>query len=265
MFTSKVLGKYDVNYYKCAETGFIQTEEAYWLDEAYSSAITKLDVGLVIRNQNMVNVTAKLLYNHFDHDKKFLDYAGGYGLFTRLMRDKGYDFYSTDIYCQNIFAEYQDLLHLPPATPFELTTAFEVLEHLPDPMTGIAELFKYSSNVFFSTEIVPTDLPDLKDWWYFSFETGQHIAFYSTDALKYIAKKFNRHFYTDNKSLHLFTDKKLSSDPFIAEVPHEDTYLIKKIRAKLKRYDRRNNVNKAVPEKPSLMGTDLAEAKKRIS
>ncbi len=46
LFTAKVLGKYDVQYYQCVITGFIQTEEPYWLEEAYSSAITKLDIGL---------------------------------------------------------------------------------------------------------------------------------------------------------------------------------------------------------------------------
>ncbi len=34
----------------------------------------------------------------------FLDYAGGYGVFTRLMRDIGFDFYWHDPYTQNLFA-----------------------------------------------------------------------------------------------------------------------------------------------------------------
>ena len=170
LFTAQVLSKYDVRYYRCLDTGFIQTEEPYWLEEAYSTAITKLDVGIVLRNQSMATITEKLLYYHFDHDKKFLDYAGGYGLFTRMMRDKGYDFYNTDIYCQNIFAEYQDLSLLPADTTFELVTAFEVLEHLPQPMETLESMFGKYDNILFSTELVPKEIQPLKDWWYFIFD-----------------------------------------------------------------------------------------------
>ena len=45
-----VLNKYPVSYFKCSACGFIQTEEPYWLAEAYSDAIGKSDVGLVKRN-----------------------------------------------------------------------------------------------------------------------------------------------------------------------------------------------------------------------
>lgn len=263
VFTHKILSRYDVKFYRCEETGFIQTEEPFWLGKAYSSAITKLDVGLVMRNQNMTDVTAKLLYNYFDHEKQFLDFGGGYGLFTRMMRDKGYDFYNTDIYCKNIFAEYHDLSALTIGNQFEVITAFEVTEHMPDPLTGLADILKHGKNIFFSTEIIPT--PTLqKDWWYFSFETGQHISFYTVDALKYIANKFNLNFYTDNKSLHLFTEKELPSNPFSPSGMVDEPYLIKKIRAKLHRYDRRNNVSGSIPDKPSLMSRDIEDAKKRI-
>ena len=108
MFTPKVLNKYDVKFYRCADTDFIQTEEPYWLADAYSSAITKLDVGMVFRNLQLAERTNKLLLASFNKNGKFLHYAGGYGLFTRLMRDRGFNFYHTDPYCQNLFAEYFD-------------------------------------------------------------------------------------------------------------------------------------------------------------
>lgn len=47
---AKVLNKYDVQYYRCPNCGFISTEEPYWLDEAYSSAIACTDIGLIMRN-----------------------------------------------------------------------------------------------------------------------------------------------------------------------------------------------------------------------
>lgn len=262
IFKAIVLSKYNVAYYRCLETGFIQTEEPYWLEEAYSSAITKLDVGLVLRNQNMAAITGKLLYDHFDHNKKFLDYAGGYGLFTRMMRDKGYDFYNTDIYCQNIFAEYQDLSQLPGDTEFELVTAFEVLEHLPQPMETLKSMFDKYDTILFSTELVPKDVQPLKEWWYFIFETGQHVALYTTEALEFIAKSYNRHLYSNGSNIHLFCKKSFTSNPLLSQ-EKEDNYFMKKMRAKVERYERRNNLN-GRSLKMSLMANDMEEARKRL-
>ncbi|HET9908185.1 MAG TPA: hypothetical protein VFQ23_16155, partial [Anaerolineales bacterium] len=44
-----VLKKHEVQYYACVNCGFIQTERPYWLEEAYSSAIARSDIGLIGR------------------------------------------------------------------------------------------------------------------------------------------------------------------------------------------------------------------------
>ena len=59
LFTAKVLNQYDVKYYRCNDTGFIQTENPYWLPEAYSDAITKLDIGLPYRNIQLTDRVSK--------------------------------------------------------------------------------------------------------------------------------------------------------------------------------------------------------------
>ncbi|SDD39949.1 class I SAM-dependent methyltransferase [Pedobacter soli] len=244
-FKQRILNKYDIDYYQCLETGFVQTEEPYWLDEAYSSAITKLDVGLVMRNEGLRNSASRIITKYFNADARFLDYAGGYGLFTRMMRDKGFDFYHTDRYCENIFAEYFDLENVNAAPDFELVTAFEIFEHLVNPVQDIERILTYSNNLLFTTEIIPQQF---KDWWYISPETGQHIAFYTIASLQYLADKFGYNFYTDEQSTHLFTKTTLKKNPFQEE---ELPYLIKKIKAKLDRYFRRNN-----PERESLLHHD---------
>jgi hypothetical protein len=236
LFTTKVLDKYDVRYYRCNETGFIQTEEPYWLPEAYSDAITKLDVGLAHRNLLLSDKVSKVLGANFDTKGKFLDYAGGYGLFTRLMRDKGFDFYNTDKYCKNIFAEYFDLTDLPAGTPFEVTTAFEVFEHLPDPIPGIQEMVAYSDNLLFTTELQPDGLKDVNDWWYFIPETGQHVALYNEASLKYIALQLGYNFHTDGVSLHLFTKETFAHNPVAFS---RDPFLVRKAKKLMKKKEQK--------------------------
>ena len=93
LFIGKVLGKHDVEYFRCVETGFIQTEEPFWLDEAYSNAMTKLDLGHINRNIEASAFVADLIERCFPKFKFGLDYGGGYGMFVRRMRDLGFDFH----------------------------------------------------------------------------------------------------------------------------------------------------------------------------
>jgi hypothetical protein len=60
----------------------------------------------------------------------------------------------------------------------------------------------------FSTFLLPTSIP-ATDWWYYQFEHGQHISFYSKESLLYIAKEQGVHLYS-HEYLHLFTKRKLS-------------------------------------------------------
>jgi hypothetical protein len=236
LFTAKVLNKYDVKFYRCNDTGFIQTEEPYWLADAYSSAITKLDIGLPHRNIFLSEALNKIIIKYFNYKGTFLDYAGGYGLFTRLMRDKDFNFYNTDKFCDNLFAEYFDLKVLPSNTTFELTTAFEVFEHLTNPLTDIGEILEFSNNLIFSTELQPQNITTIDDWPYFSTETGQHIAFYNEASLKAIADKLGYRFYTDGKFLHLFTKTNFDHNPM---VPIRDSFLLRKAKKYIRKVEQK--------------------------
>ena len=68
----------------CEHCGFLQTEEPYWLDEAYSESINVSDTGYMQRNLMLSEKLTILLALFFDKNAKFLDYGGGYGIFTRL-------------------------------------------------------------------------------------------------------------------------------------------------------------------------------------
>ncbi len=209
----KVMGKYDVDYFQCSNCGFVQTEEPYWLDEAYSQPIASSDVGLAFRNLSFSKITQNLLFNFFNHQAIFLDYGGGYGLFVRLMRDAGFDFYWLDKFCQNIFAQGFEI-DAATNNQFELVTAFEVFEHLVHPIYELEELLKKSRNILLSTELLPESNPKPNEWWYYVLHEGQHVSLYTAKSLSILAAKFNLNFYSNGSSLHLLTEKQLPENLF---------------------------------------------------
>ena len=210
IFRSKVLQKYYANYFKCDFCQFIQTEEPYWINESYQNAITDLDLGLLMRNLYNKGIVKAIIDKLFKKNGVFLDYGGGYGLFVRLMRDAGYNFYRQDNYCENLFARHFDINDIFQKDNFELLTCFEVFEHLTDPLIEIEKMLQYSHSILFSTTLQPTYSLSPETWDYFAPETGQHIAFYTKNSLEFIAKKYGLNLYTNNSSLHLLTNNKWS-------------------------------------------------------
>jgi hypothetical protein len=231
IFSAKVLNKYNIKYYFCPNCNFLQTEEPYWLDEAYKSAIGIADTGIQKRNQLFAKRSSAIITSLFDTNKKFLDYAGGYGIFVRMMRDKGFDFYWDDPYADNLFAkgfEHNE------QNKYELITAFECFEHFTNPLEQIEKILKISENVIFSTRTFSGDPPKPDEWWYYSLESGQHISFYSIATLKYLAQKFKLWLNSDNKAFHMLSKKKINSLWFKTILKMSDAGLSKVFRWRLK-------------------------------
>lgn len=214
--TGQILNKYDVRFFRCLRCGFVQTETPYWLEEAYSTAIVTSDIGYVGRNVRMSRVTRALISLAFDPSKRFADYGGGYGMFVRLMRDAGFDFWRYDKHCENLFAQGFDLDGTSAMKPaeFELVTAFEVFEHLVDPRKELEQMLRLSPAIFFSTVILPEPAPALGSWWYYVLEHGQHIALYTIRSLEILGEKFNLRLYTNGESLHVLSRSKIPNAAF---------------------------------------------------
>jgi len=210
---AKLLNKYLVSYFRCDSCGFIQTETPYWIEEAYSEAITRSDIGLISRNLEMAEYTKKLILTCLDPAGKFVDYGGGYGIFTRLMRDQGFDFYRFDPLCRNLFSEGYDA---DPLDHFTLLTAFEVFEHLQDPLADIEKMLSLSQDFYFTTRLLPGLPEPLENWWYYGLEHGQHISFYTPAALGAIAQKFALKILFSNGVLHLMG--KSSINPILIKI-----------------------------------------------
>lgn len=207
-----ILQKHDVQYYACLECGFLQTQDPYWMQEGHQAAIHREDTGVMMRNLKLSKKTAAVILGLFKPKREFLDYAGGCGIFTRLMRDMGFDFYWSDTYTPNLLA--QGFERTERLKRCELVTSFESFEHFSEPMREIENMLKISDNVLFSTALLPEQIPGPQEWWYYGLSHGQHISFYGKKTLRWIAKNFGRNIYSDGAYFHLLTKKKIPNAYF---------------------------------------------------
>jgi hypothetical protein len=200
VFDQSMLG-YTVRYFECPHCGYLQTETPYWLDEAYVSAINDADTGIMERNQQNVGKVILTLLSLGALKGTVVDYASGYGILVRLLRDAGVDARWSDKYCENLLArgfEAQD-------NRCDLLTAFEVFEHLVDPVTELRGMLAEAPTVLLSTELIRTPETPPRDWWYFGRDHGQHVGFFRTTTLETMARILGCHYHTDGRSIHLFS------------------------------------------------------------
>lgn len=191
VFNHIVLGKFDVSYLQCVKCRSLQTEQPYWLTEAYANDtgtdkanLADLDTGAAQRN--MMSLAATLWIAQQLKLVDVVDYGGGDGLLVRLLRDYGINAYVTDRYAPASYA--RGFTNPNFATP-DLITAFEVFEHFPDPRSDVSALFEQKPvALLISTTIYSGEGAD---WWYLVPQTGQHVFFYSDEAMRLLAQRFN--------------------------------------------------------------------------
>lgn len=204
-----ILKKYEVSYYRCPHCGFVQTEKPYWLEEAYSETIDAEDIGLLRRNLDNAAVVSRLVQVFFPRTETFLDVGGGYGVFVRLMRDRGFDFQWDDKYTRNLFARGFEKNR----ERYDIVTAFELFEHYDEPMKEVQALAALGDVIIFSTLLLPEPAPKPDEWWYYSTSTGQHISFYTKRSLEHCAQAIGR-YYTGSTGIHVFSKRPISSWQF---------------------------------------------------
>ncbi len=180
-----VLGKYDAGYFECADCGSLQTETPYWLDEAYSIGGAGFDTGACQRSIDSALAMSALLEGlGFRKDRECLDFGAGIGLYARMMRDRGWNYFAYETYNAPY---YMDKFTAEPGSrTWGLVSAFEVFEHLPDPAQTLDLILGAAEDyVFFSTELFEGQG---RDWHYPNPAEGQHVFFYSRKALESVAR-----------------------------------------------------------------------------
>ena len=193
----------------------MQKERPYLLKESYSDAISVSDTGVMSRNIIFSKLATIMMSLCVNTKRDFLDYGGGYGIFTRIMRDNGFNFYWYDKYAINLVARgFEGSIS---DKRYEAVTSFENFEHFENPIEEIEKIFSLTDFVLFSTELITVPAPSTNNWWYYCLEHGQHISIFSNKTLEYIAKKYGYNLISNGRNLHIFSKKKLNNRIFLLE------------------------------------------------
>ena len=195
-----------IYYFLCPTCGFLFAPEfGVWTPQDYARFIYNADYHRVDPDFDgtRAQVNAEGLLKLFPDSAgiRHLDYGGGDGQLSRILRNAGWDSESYDPYAGNGSV-------LPEDARFNLITSFEVFEHVADPHPLLATLSKHLANpglLIFSTMLSDGHLqrPRRIDWWYISPRNG-HISIYSERTLRHLAERYGFHCASPRPILHFF-------------------------------------------------------------
>ncbi len=197
----------DVELYGCARCGSFEFPDPDWLDAAYADPIASIDIGLPSRCLAVAQLAEAIIRTERPAPERYLDFGGGYGLLTRLLRDRGLDMRHHDPYARNLFAQG---LEGALDEDYGAITAVEVVEHLTDPAALLRELRQRTGLVVIGTQLVPPGMTDLRDWWYLIPDLGQHITFLTRRGLDELAARTGFQVTSDGVGTHVLSARPLS-------------------------------------------------------
>ena len=190
---------------RCQKCGFCFVANPFWLSGSFYETLQPLDIGTVDRCSLVLDfVQAITRVSSWRADSKFIDWGGGYGLMTRMARDRGINMANFDPYVQPLFSSPANLDNLCPA---QVIVASEVFLHIENPLDVLDQLLSFSPVVII-TAVVPPDRVS-PDWWYLMPDTGQHVSFYPVSTLKKMAEITRTHLISDGRFFHIFSRKEL--------------------------------------------------------
>ena len=196
-----------VYYSRCTHCGFCYAPEiAEWSLEQFEDKIY---------NQDYINIdpdylearpkgNAGFLLSLFANQKlpaSHLDYGGGNGLLSQFLSQHGWNSASYDPFVDRSLA-------IDEVGKFELITAYEVFEHVPDVqqlMVNLGALLAKNGVVFFTTLLADQYVlaNQRLNWWYAAPRNG-HISLYTKASLAILAKQHGLNFHSFSPLVHVF-------------------------------------------------------------
>jgi len=203
-FQLNVLGRHSVTYLRCLSCGSLQTEEPYWLHESYTADVPDEDPAYLYRNLEVARNTRVMLHLFgVPRAATVLDFGGGLGIVARLLVESGWRAFVHDTFTDPPFP---GLKWTGDAADFILSS--EVFEHLSDPATELDRLFQLMPNfVYVRTSRYRGEG---SDWYYLVPETGQHVFFYTDDAMRMIAARYGYQVWLPTSADAIFSKRRLN-------------------------------------------------------
>jgi 2-polyprenyl-3-methyl-5-hydroxy-6-metoxy-1,4-benzoquinol methylase len=167
----------------------MQTEEPYWLEEAYEPENEKFDSGQATRSIKNAAFIRWLINAARIQSPRVLDYGSGSGLLVRLLRDAGIDAWGLDKYSvPRLSTGFQ----VENPIGFNIINMSEVVEHFNEPKQTFDAIFGPNPSIVVIETAIMQAIPD-SSWYYLADFHGQHIFFLSTETIIWIAKHYRRH------------------------------------------------------------------------
>jgi SAM-dependent methyltransferase len=191
-----------VYYHRCDGCGLIFTNafdhwsKADYLQHIYNDDYVLVDPDYIdVRPEG--NAVFILDFIRKGHALTCLDYGGGNGKLTALLREGGVDAHTWD--------PMDEAGNAPPSGSFDFISAFEVLEHTPEPVATVEQalgLLNERGVLLFSTLTIDHVPPRGMDNWYIAPRNG-HITLYTKRSLQtmFAALGYRLHHFNDN--LHM--------------------------------------------------------------
>jgi len=176
----------NVEYVECTKCGFIHSPEmCAWSKNKFIKLIYNKEYYKVDPDgkKSRPELNAIYLYNKFKNIPiSHLDYGGGNGYVSKILRNKGLNSKSYDPFYDKKF----------PITSFDLITAFEVFEHHPNPNELANDLNKLSGtkSVIIFTTAVSDEIANPIGWGYVAPRNG-HVCIYTKISLGILLNKIN--------------------------------------------------------------------------
>lgn len=199
-----------VYYALCSGCGFCFAPElATWTLEEFEKRIYNDEYVIVdpdyIETRPRSNAISLIsMFGDRARSIRHLDYGGGIGVLAKHLREHNWQSISYDPFVDR----NTDVDQLG---KFELITAFEVFEHVPDVqqlMSNLRSLLSPNGLVLFSTLLSDGNIHSNQriSWWYASPRNG-HISLFSRRSLAILAKNSGVNFGSFSDGFHVFFTK----------------------------------------------------------